>query len=54
MEFWKTNCQIAFGDGWGASLRNFKKLSFLEHLNPSFLSKIMVIWSFFVQKILKP
>jgi len=44
MEFWKKQiCQIPFGDGQRASLRNFEKLSFLERLNPSFLSKVMVI-----------
>ena len=50
----KKNCQIPFEYGPRASLCNFEKLSFLERLNPSFLSKFMVIWSFFVQKILKP
>jgi len=54
MEFWIFFFKIPFGDGPGASLRNFEKLSFLELLNPSFLSKVIVIWSFFVQKILKP
>jgi len=41
MEFWKKKFWIPFGDGWGASLCNFEKLSFLERLNASFLSKVM-------------
>jgi len=46
--------EILFEYGLGASLSNFKKFHFSERLNPSFLSKVMTIWSFFVQKILKP
>jgi len=43
MEFWKKKFRIPFGDGLGASLHNFGKLSFLKRLNPSFLSKVMAI-----------
>jgi len=54
LKFWKFFSKIPVGDDPGASLLNFEKLSFLERLNLSSLSKVMAIWSFSVQKFLKP
>jgi len=44
MKFWKNfGFQIPFGVCLQALLPRFEQLSFLERLNPSSLSKVMVI-----------
>jgi len=49
MKFWKNfGFRIPFWDFSRTSLRHFEQLLFLKRLNPSSLSKLMIVRSFFV------
>jgi len=47
-KWWNFGSRISY-EYWPSNfLPYFKQLSFLEHFNSSSLSKVIIIWSFFV------